>query len=717
MAGYIGSTPVPQATQHRETFTATNGQTSFATVGYTPQFLDVYLNGVKLAPADFTATNGSDIILASGAATNDILEVVAYTPFEVANQTFTGTTTAANLSVTGNASFGDNNKAIFGAELEIYSDATHARIREYGSGQLKIQGDNMQLLTSDGASTYLEGNASTGAVTLYHASNAPRVATTSFGAQVTGSLATDTITNATANTDVTIDTNFDIILDAGGNVGIGNSSPDGNLTVGDTSTSGDISIRIKGDATSRGFLMFGDAGGAQLGDIMYDHSDNHMRFRVNNSERMRITSTGELLVGTTSDTIPAAAAAGQAIMAGTRTFIATESGGDTILGGTTGSNFTAIYQGGTERIRIDSSGRVGIGTTSPNTSYLLDVSGAIPAIFTATSTAASPMYGGVSVKRETNTNGNGTGLGFLLEDAGGANTEYAYIGGIIESNTAGSEDGGMILATTLNNTRTERMRIDSSGGVHVGGTSESETSQVSLNSSGYIKARKNNVTGIFDRITTDGDIVQFRKDGATVGSIGTTSSRLYAGTGDTGLFFNDQLDSIDPWNTSTNAARSAAIDLGDGGRRFKDLYLSGGVDFGGAVNSGGVVSSSNKLDDYEEGTWTPTAANGLSSFGIQSATYTKVGRVVTVMAYLSSMSGQNANSLNIGGLPYAPAANHYSLGSIECSTSGQMGLCRTNSTNTYLTFYKPASNNTRSPLTGNDVGSSHIIFSITYQTS
>ena len=56
MAGYIGSTPVPQATQHRETFTATNGQTSFATVGYTPQFLDVYLNGVKLAPADFTAT-------------------------------------------------------------------------------------------------------------------------------------------------------------------------------------------------------------------------------------------------------------------------------------------------------------------------------------------------------------------------------------------------------------------------------------------------------------------------------------------------------------------------------------------------------------------------------------------------------------------------------------------------------------------------------------
>lgn len=55
MAGYLGSTPVPQATQHRESFTATEGQTSFATAGYTPQFLDVFLNGSHLSPADFVA--------------------------------------------------------------------------------------------------------------------------------------------------------------------------------------------------------------------------------------------------------------------------------------------------------------------------------------------------------------------------------------------------------------------------------------------------------------------------------------------------------------------------------------------------------------------------------------------------------------------------------------------------------------------------------------
>ena len=96
MSGYIGTQPVPQATQTRDSFTATSGQTSFATGGYTPNFLDVYLNGVKLASADYTATNGSDVVLASGAATGDILEVVAYTAFDTAN-----VTGATNFTVTG----------------------------------------------------------------------------------------------------------------------------------------------------------------------------------------------------------------------------------------------------------------------------------------------------------------------------------------------------------------------------------------------------------------------------------------------------------------------------------------------------------------------------------------------------------------------------------------------------------------------------------------
>ena len=101
MAGYIGTQPVPQATQTRDAFTCTAGQTSFATSGYTPGFLDVYLNGIKLAAADYTASNGSDVVLASGAALDDILEVVAYTSFEVVTDTVTNAGTVLNLDRTG----------------------------------------------------------------------------------------------------------------------------------------------------------------------------------------------------------------------------------------------------------------------------------------------------------------------------------------------------------------------------------------------------------------------------------------------------------------------------------------------------------------------------------------------------------------------------------------------------------------------------------------
>ena len=85
MAGYITNAPVPQATQTRQTFTATSGQTSFATAGYTAGFVDVYMNGVRLVDGtDFTATNGSDVVLTSGAATGDIIDVLMFTAVDLA---------------------------------------------------------------------------------------------------------------------------------------------------------------------------------------------------------------------------------------------------------------------------------------------------------------------------------------------------------------------------------------------------------------------------------------------------------------------------------------------------------------------------------------------------------------------------------------------------------------------------------------------------------
>ena len=87
MSGYIGNIPVPQATQTRQTFTATASQTTFTTAGYTAGFVDVYMNGVKLVDGtDFTATNGSTVVLTTGAAADDVVDIVMFTASEEADQ-------------------------------------------------------------------------------------------------------------------------------------------------------------------------------------------------------------------------------------------------------------------------------------------------------------------------------------------------------------------------------------------------------------------------------------------------------------------------------------------------------------------------------------------------------------------------------------------------------------------------------------------------------
>ena len=60
------------------TFTATANQTTF-TISYTVGYIEVYLNGVRLSAADFTATNGTSVVLANGAAVNDIVDCVTFT--------------------------------------------------------------------------------------------------------------------------------------------------------------------------------------------------------------------------------------------------------------------------------------------------------------------------------------------------------------------------------------------------------------------------------------------------------------------------------------------------------------------------------------------------------------------------------------------------------------------------------------------------------------
>jgi hypothetical protein len=97
-------------TAARYKFTATASQTTFTTddtsaaLAYDPTFLDVYLNGIKLVNgSDFTATTGTSIVLSSGANLNDILEVIAYGTFSLANFSITDATDVPTLGSAGQA--------------------------------------------------------------------------------------------------------------------------------------------------------------------------------------------------------------------------------------------------------------------------------------------------------------------------------------------------------------------------------------------------------------------------------------------------------------------------------------------------------------------------------------------------------------------------------------------------------------------------------------
>jgi len=169
-----------------------------------------------------------------------------------------------------------------------------------------------------------------------------------------------------------------------------------------------------------------------------------------------------------------------------------------------------------------------------------------------------------------------------------------------------------------------------------------------------------------NRYGTDGEIVDFRKDGTTVGSIGSLGGTdLLIGSGASGLRFRDAVvDNIQPYNTNGTSA-DGNIDLGAASERFKDLYLSGGVYLGG-------TAAANLLDDYEEGSFTATlrdaTSGGNTSSSTTSGTYTKVGRLVTcsfnaALNDIDTTGMTGANSLFMD-LPFATNASCEDAGTL-----------------------------------------------------
>jgi hypothetical protein len=313
----------------------------------------------------------------------------------------------------------------------------------------------------------------------------------------------------------------------GGNVGIGTTSPSNKLTIVD---SGSPTVEINGQGRVNSLTLGVTANESQL----FENSNNALAFGTNGQERMRIEADGNLRVYDVIDNI-------------TNTL--------TLNGRNTGQ--IHFQSGGSEKMRIDSSGRVGIGATDPD--HKLDVAGDIrargasPSLYlrdTDVSGLQHRILGGGNAGLEYHADTTDVGAGYHRWDIGSVSSlMYLNESGNLGIGTTTPTDaleikrtGGTSVSFALNQTGTggrnyvllssgtgygtagnlvfydgtasaERMRIDSSGNVGIGTTSPDQKLEVEgnirLGTGGTIYGDTNNPSltlnnsnGTFLRYTT-----------------------------------------------------------------------------------------------------------------------------------------------------------------------------------------------------------------------
>ena len=253
-----------------------------------------------------------------------------------------------------NPKVGDNVKIEVGnsSDLQIYHDGSNSYIDDSGTGDLYIRANNLRLSNADGSGQFINANNG-GAVELYH-NNSKKFETTSSGVQVSSNLTFNGSSLISSNTADGSD-NAQIVISGGG-------------ASGDTRGA---SVHMAGNEHANGGLLQLRAGSGSVSEI---------RSYTNGSERMRIDSSGNVGIGMTPDAAVRLSVSGQigttngTAAAPTHTFYGDD---DTGMFRAAANNL-AFSSGGSERMRIDSAGDVGIGTTDPGVKFQVVGASATP---------------------------------------------------------------------------------------------------------------------------------------------------------------------------------------------------------------------------------------------------------------------------------------------------------------------------------------------------
>ena len=125
---YIGKAP-QQGIRNRFIYQATAGQPTFSgsdanslTLSYPDsEYVDVYQNGILLKPAtDYTSTSGTSVVLVTGASANDVVEIIAYDAFSIANS-YTKSESDTRYPFLGNDSIIRTNGQTISSDITISS--------------------------------------------------------------------------------------------------------------------------------------------------------------------------------------------------------------------------------------------------------------------------------------------------------------------------------------------------------------------------------------------------------------------------------------------------------------------------------------------------------------------------------------------------------------------------------------------------------------------